>query len=174
MTTETGRAWAAALAVATVAGSLASACMLPFVALAVVAAATLPRAGALATVGIIWAANQAIGFGLLGYPGTTYAIAWGLAIGVAALAATVVARAIVDAFAVPRLVAALVAGFAAYELLLFGFAHVMGGLGTFTPAIVGQIAANEALWFVVLVGVRFALTRALPRWFGTPATLRFA
>src|SRR5882724_9626307 len=51
-------AWPAALALAVVAGSLATSCLMPFVALAVAAAATMPWRRAMATLAAGWLTNQ--------------------------------------------------------------------------------------------------------------------
>lgn len=61
-----------------------------------------------------------------------------------------------------RLVGAFVAAFGAQEGLLFAFAHVAGGLETFTPRIVMQIVTNNGLWLVALVVVRRLLTSVAP------------
>ncbi|WP_052508028.1 hypothetical protein [Sphingomonas hengshuiensis] len=155
--------WSAAIAVAAVAGSVVTACMMPFVAVAVMAAATLRAPQAVATVAVAWAANQLLGFALMGYPMTDYALGWGLALGAASMAALGIAIAILrrgvwDA----RLVLAALAGFGGFELLLYGYAHLAGGLGTFTPAIVGQLALNEGLWLAGLLAARALLHRAAP------------
>jgi len=71
--------------------SFAFACATPFAAYAVIAAAMLPLSSALLVVGAAWIVNQAIGFGALHYPHDANTLTWGLAIGAAALAATVVA-----------------------------------------------------------------------------------
>lgn len=172
-----GWAWPAALGTATVAGSLAAACMMPFVALAVLAAATMPARRAYLTIGAIWAANQALGFTVLGYPTTAYAAVWGVALGVASLSAGLVARAVLhdrgDLAAAPMLLA-FGAAFVAYEGLLFAFALVAGGTGTFMPAIVLQILVNDGLWFAGLSTLYVVLTRAAPRWFGPVPALRLA
>lgn len=172
-----GWAWPAALATATVAGSLAVACMMPFVALAVLAAATMPSRRANLTIGAIWAANQALGFTVLGYPATAYAAVWGAALGVASLLAGLVARTVLrdrhDLAAAPMLLA-FGAAFAAYEGLLFAFALVVGGTGTFAPTIVLQILVNDGLWFAGLSALYVVLTRTAPRWFGSVPALRLA
>ena len=175
--TDTERAWALALALATIAGTLIAACMMPFVTLATIAAATMRMRRAVTAVAVIWLANQAIGFTLLGFPTTPYAFAWGGALGAASLAALAVGRAIVgraDELAAARLCAAFAAALIAYEMLLLGFASIVGGLETFAPAIVAQIAANEAIWFALLIVLRIALTRAAPRLFGPAPALRLA
>src|SRR5215813_8544451 len=74
--------------------SFALACATPFAAFAVVAAAMLPLQTALLAVTGAWLINQAIGFGLLHYPIDANTILWGFAIGMAALAATASAAAV--------------------------------------------------------------------------------
>lgn len=167
-------AWPVALVTTAVLGTLASACLMPFVAVGVATAATMSRARAAATIGGIWAINQALGFGLLGYPPTVFAVAWGLALGAAALLAMLVARGILGSHhhLTPRLLTAFAAGFAAFEGGLYGFALVAGGTGTFTVAIIAQILTNDALWFVGLIALHLALTRAAPGLFGTGLSLR--
>lgn len=170
-------AWPVALATAAVTGSLAAACMMPFVALATLAAATMTRGRAVATIAAIWAANQALGFTVLGYPATAYAAGWGAAIGAASIAAGLIARTVLRGrrdFAVAPMLAAFAAAFAGYEALLFGFALVAGGTATFAPSIVLQILANDALWFAGLGALHQLLTRAAPGLFGPAPALRFA
>lgn len=172
-----GLVWPLILAVATVLGSLAAACMMPFVALAALAAATMSRGRAVATIAAIWAANQALGFTVLGYPATSYAASWGAALGTAALAATFIARTILqgrkDMAAVPML-AAFGAAFTGYELILFAFALVVGGTDMFVPSIVVQILFNDVLWFAGLGVLYHLLTRAAPALFGPAPALRLA
>jgi len=169
--------WPPALVVTAVLGSLVAACMFPFVGVATLAAATMSRRNALLTVIGAWSVNQAIGYLVLGYPQTTYSFAWGAAIGVASLTAAVVARAVMGGhrqFAASRLVAGFATAFIAYEALLYTFAHVAGGLNTFSPAIIGQIALNDAMWFAGLLGLRVVLSTVAPNLFGARPALRFA
>lgn len=164
----TGPAWPLALVIA---------CMMPFVALAVLAAATMPARRAGLTIGTIWAANQLLGFTVLRFPATGYAFAWGAALGIAALAAGLVAGAILRDrrdLSVASMLFAFGAAFVAYEGLLFGFALVAGGLETFKPSIVFRILVNDGLWFAGLSTLWVALTRAAPRWFGPAPALRLA
>ena len=77
--------------------SLAFACATPFAAFAVVAAAMLPLRSALVVMAGAWLVNQAIGFGLLGYPGDTNTVLWGIVIGAAALIATMASMAVLHA-----------------------------------------------------------------------------
>lgn len=167
-------AWPAALAFATIAGTLATACMMPFVGLAVVAAATMRRRAAALTVTAGWGANQLLGFTLLGYPLDGYTLGWGAALGLASMAALAAAMLVVRNLALTRLALGFVFAFAVFEGLLFAYAGAVGGLETFTPAIVGRIAANDAAWCLGLALFRAALGRAAPRWFGDPPPLRLA
>ena len=170
-------AWPAALAAATIAGSLAAACMMPFVALAVLAAATMSQRRAAATIVAIWAANQALGFTVLGYPAAGYAAAWGAALGAASLTAGLVARVVLRgrrAFAAAPMLLAFGAAFVGYEALLYAFASAAGGTETFAPAIVLRILTNDGMWFAGLCALYVALTGLAPRWFGPAPAFRLA
>jgi hypothetical protein len=166
-------AWALVLAVATVAGSLAASCMMPFVALAVMSAATMTRARAAMTLAAAWAANEAIGFTLLHFPMNAGSFGWGAAALVAALGAMLAASLAVASgrLSLGRLAAASALGFAAYESLMFAWGLAGGGLSTFTPAIVGQIALNEAGWLAALAAGHLFLTWRAPRLFGAAPAL---
>jgi hypothetical protein len=173
---ETTFVWPVALALAAVLGTLATACMMPFVAVATIAAATMDRPRALVSVSGVWAINQLLGFGLLGYPLTTYAVTWGLALGAVSIAAMLVARRVMGGrrLTVAMLGGAFVVSFAAYEGLLLLFSLAAGGTGTFTPAIVLMILANDAVWLVGMAALHATLTRLAPGLFGSPAALRLA
>ncbi len=135
--------------------SFVFACAPPFAAFAVVAAATLPLQSALLVTAAAWLVNQAIGFGFLHYPVDTSTIVWGFVIGAAALAATAVSVAVLRvterAGTVVSLAAALIAAFAAYELVLFSATPFLGGAGDFTVAIVGHLGVLSLLWLIGLV-----------------------
>ncbi len=135
--------------------SFAFACATPFAAFAVVAAAMLPLRPALLIVGAAWLVNQAIGFGVHGYPADAHTVTWGIVIGVAALFATatsaVVLRALPRAGNIVALVAAWLAAFAAYEIVLLAATAFLGGTGDFTAAIVSRLAMLSLIWLVGLV-----------------------
>jgi hypothetical protein len=147
--------------------------MMPFVALAVMSAATMTRARAAMTLAAAWAANEAIGFALLHFPPNASSFGWGSAALVAALGAMLAASLAVarGRLSLARLAAASVLGFAAYEGLMFAWGLVGGGLSTFTPAIAAQIAMNEAVWLMALAAVHLLLTWRAPRLFGAAPTL---
>jgi len=135
--------------------SFALACATPFAAYAVIAAAMLPLPAALLVVTAAWLVNQAIGFGVLAYPHTVNTLLWGLAISIAALAATIASNAVLHAL--PRaasplaLVLALAGAYGAYEIALFAFTPTLGGAGAFTVAIISRLGLLNAVWLVALV-----------------------
>lgn len=144
-------AWSAILAATTISGTVVIGCMMPFAAIATIAALALPRRVALAAVAACWLGNQVIGFGLLGYPwdGPTFAA------GLSLLGASLIAWGAADAIA-RRLgtggaaLAAFAGAFVAYEAALFAYACVFGDIALFAPSIVGLIAVNDGLWFAGL------------------------
>ncbi|GLH79433.1 hypothetical protein SSBR45G_43420 [Bradyrhizobium sp. SSBR45G] len=144
----------AVLTAACALASFAFACATPFAAFAVVAAAMLPLRSALPCVLGAWLVNQGIGFGALHYPVDANTLAWGAAIGAAALVATLGARLVLQALcAVPApiaLAAALLGAYAAYELVLLAVTPVLGGAASFTPAIVARLGLTSAAWLAGL------------------------
>jgi hypothetical protein len=99
------------------------ACVTPFAALATLAALKLGRRDAVAVVGLVWLANQAIGYGYLGYPRTWDSVAWGGAIGASAGVALLAAGALATARPAPLSVSLpFVGAFTAFEAGL----HVAG------------------------------------------------
>ncbi len=158
--------WPASLAAATVFGSLALACVFPFAAFAALAALTLDRRTAVALIAAAWGVNQAVGFFLLSFPWDAQAVGHGIAILGTTLIASEIARfAAGNAGTNPivRPIAALVAAFVAYQLLLRGYASFGGGAENFSAEIIALVARNDALWFAGLLVLRFGLTRATGR-----------
>ncbi len=160
------------LVAASVSTSLVFACATPFAAFAVVAAAMLPLRPAVAVVAAAWLTNQLVGFGVLGYPGTIDAAAWGLVLGAATVCATVVASLVFDRLApIGRFTLypiAFLAAFLTYQLCLAAVVPVLGGADAFTAAIIGGIALTNVVWLIGLVvlceGRRFlAGTRGVVR-----------
>ena len=131
------------------------ACITPFVAFAVAAGYALSARAAVLTLMAIWLVNQAIGFGVLGYPWTVHTILWGFAIGAAALLAAVPACVTFGLGLrnnVTAIGAAFVLAFGAYEGGLFLVTFALGGQDAFTPAIVGHVALLNLGWTVGLLG----------------------
>ena len=144
-------AWAAILAAVTLSGTVVIGCMMPFVAIAAIAALALPRRIGLAAVAACWLGNQVIGFGLLGFPWDMPTFGAGLSLLAASVIALVVARRIGAGFAGwGGAIAAFAGAFIAYEAALFAYAAVLGDVGLFAPPIVGLIALNDGLWFAGL------------------------
>jgi len=158
-----GVLWPALLAVAAVGGSLAFACILPFAALAALAAETQRPRAALATLTLIWAANQAVGFAFLDYPRDASTMLWGLAILVAALLATCAACFVVARLdhmrRWQRLGLAFLAAFAVYELALLGPSLFTGESANFVPALMLDLALLDAAWLAGLVVLHEILAR---------------
>lgn len=154
-TTGEQATWALLLVALSALGSAGFACVTPFAAFAVAAGYVLPpRPAVFATAGV-WLANQAVGFGYLHYPWDRDTILWGLAIGAAAIAATLLASVVLRRMQhnfVAAAGAALVAAFAVYEAALFLVALVLGGVEAFTPAIIGQFALLNLACAVGFVG----------------------
>jgi hypothetical protein len=150
--TGTRALWLCLLVAVGAASSVALACVTPVAAIATLAALKLRRLEGLAVVLVVWLANQAIGFGLLGYPWTLNCLAWGLAIGVSGLLGFGAACALSSPHPV-RLAVSLpfVAAFAVYELGLY----IAGlGLGTeqgaFLFAVVKQVFLVNLIALLVL------------------------
>ncbi|WP_301750131.1 hypothetical protein [uncultured Erythrobacter sp.] len=142
----------AVLAATTLSGSTVLACMMPFAAIATIAALAMPARRGLAAVGLCWLGNQVLGFGLMGFPwdGPTFAA------GLSLLASSLIAFAAAGVLARQgagrgaNAVLAFLAAFAAFEVSLFAYALPFGDTAMFTPGIVAQIALNDALWFGAL------------------------
>jgi hypothetical protein len=167
-------AWPAILIVAAIGGNLLG-CLMPFAALAVAFAGTMRLRPALGAMLCVWIVNQIIGFGLFHYPHTANTVLWGLAMGGAALVATCVASMLLRTTASRTrpvsVVAALVGSFAAFEVALFAAALFLGGLATFTPAIIGEIALSTGLWFVGMIVLNEIVALLAPRWHGAAPRL---
>jgi hypothetical protein len=169
------RLWPAILAVAAVGGSLALTCVAPFAAFAVATAGTLRLRSALGTMTVIWLANQAVGFGALGYPWTLNTVLWGLAIGAAAVLATLAASGALGRFHTSpgwlRLPLAFGTAFVVYEVALLTVAFVLGSGNVFAPAIVGRLALIDAAWLGGLVLVHAVLAAWVQPWRGATSRL---
>ena len=136
----------AILAATTLSGSVVLACMMPFAAIATIAALAMPARRGAVTVAACWLGNQVLGFGLMGFPWDGPTFAAGLSLLAASLIAFAAARAAVRVGPVP----AFLAAFAAFEASLFAYAVPFGDVALFAPRIVGLIALNDALWFAGL------------------------
>jgi hypothetical protein len=149
--------WVGLIGIASIVLSRAFACATPFAALATLAAFTLRGREAVALVLFVWVANQVVGFGLLHYPWTVPTLAWGAAIGVAALGGLGASREVARLTKPASWVAwpvALVAAFAAYEFILFATTWLLSsGSGAFAAMVVLRIFTINAVALGLLLGV---------------------
>jgi hypothetical protein len=162
--------WIGVLVVASIGFSWAFACAAPFAAFAAAAALTMARRDALTLIVAVWAANQAVGFVLLGYPMDATSLAWGAMLGAAAIAATLVAqlctRRLADLPGLARAGATLIASFVIYQVVLVAATPLLGGIESFAPAIVSQVFALNVFGFVGLYALTQlgALGGVAPHW----------
>jgi hypothetical protein len=150
--------WLAILVVATVGFSLVFACAAPFAAFGAAAALTLSRRDGLLGTVALWLTNQIAGYLIVGYPWTPNSVAWGPAIGIAAVLGTLTAqwtvRRLAEAGGLVRALAALILAFAVYEVAIFLVsAALLGGVEMFAPPIVGQVFVTNVAALVGLYGL---------------------
>src|SRR5262249_44696320 len=159
--------WLGLLVGASMVFSLGFACAVPLAAFAAAAALSLSRRDALLLILLVLAANQLVGFTLLGYPWTASTFAWGAALGVVAILATLagqwMAERCVNTAQWVRFAATFVVAFAVYEAALFAIsATLLGGTEIYTAAIQGRIfAINAAAFAGLLVLNHFAVSVGL-------------
>ena len=145
--------WAVTLLVAGLAGDAFFMCGMNLVAFAVIAATTLRlRIAAIVSLGV-WAESQLVGFTFKAYPHDGMTLAWGAALGVATLLATIVAANLAGR----GKLAAFVTAFCTYEISIAAFALLSrSGLAAFTPGIVLKIGSSNALISLALLALCLA------------------
>jgi hypothetical protein len=148
--------WLGLLVGASMVFSLGLACAVPLAAFAAAAALTLSRRDALTLILLVWAANQLVGFTVLDYPWTATTFAWGVALGIVAILATLAGRWMVrrsiKAGKTVTFTATFLTAFAVYEAALFAIsATLLGGTEIYTAAIQSRIFAINAAAFVGLL-----------------------
>jgi hypothetical protein len=169
--------WTLILTLAVIGATFALSCVTPFAALAVALAGTVGLRASLRIMIVVWLANQVIGFGFFHFPRTPNTFLWGVAIGGAALVATIVATVVLkyaSSRAAPlRLGVALLLSFAVYEMTLLGAALLLGGLETFRLAIVAQLAGINAVSLVGMIVLNEVAAALCKPWLGrTPRLVR--
>ena len=150
--------WIGLLTLSSVALSLIFACATPFAAFATLAALHTRKSDAFLLTVAVWLANQVVGYGILHYPQTLDSVAWGAAIGVAALLATATAIVIerhffkvVVSVALVSTAAAFLSAFCVYEFALHAAAHVLpSGDSAFSWPVVGDIFKVNVLTLIGL------------------------
>lgn len=150
--------WIVLLTVASTVTTLALACATPFPALAALAAVHLRRSDGVLLMIAAWVASQAVGFCVMGYPHDAATLAWGGAIGVAAIAAVFAAGAVAKGNPAVRLMLAYGAAFVAFKVAILLASMMLGGVGTALSVdiMMRQFARNGA----ILIGLS-ALYHAL-------------
>jgi hypothetical protein len=148
--------WILLLTAASAFVTLGMACGTPFAALATLAALYMSRRDGLALIGIAWLADQAVGYGLLGYPRTANSFAWGVILGVGAFLALLAAQALTDRLrergSMATGSAAFAGAFVAYQVALFAATAVLAsGSEAFSPPVVGWVLRVNLLSLVGLL-----------------------
>ena len=149
--------WIALLVSASVVFTLGFACAAPLAAFAAVAALTMTRRDTLLLIGLVWLANQCVGFGVLHYPWTADCLAWGVGLAIVAPLSALGAE-----FGAKRFIAlnriilastvAFLSAFGVYEGLLFIASMIFqSGVEDYAPAIVGRTFAINAVVFIGLL-----------------------
>ena len=156
--------WIMVLTLATIAGSFVFACATPFPALATLAALHMSRRDAFILTGVIWVANQTVGYGVLHYPQTWDSFAWGIAIGAAAMIATGMAAGTETALrssARPlTMLVSFAAAFAGYEGALYAATAVLPSEpSAFRLSVVLYILEVNAIALGGLLVLQYAGTR---------------
>lgn len=152
--------WLVLLVASSMAFSLSFACATPLVAFGVAAALTLPSRDALSLICGVWFADQVVGYTVIHYPWTANSLAWGVILGVAAVLGTLTAQWTVrrssGQLKAVVVLAALLAAFTVYEGVLVATAFAgLGGMGSFTVAVIGRIFAINAGALVGLLGINY-------------------
>ena len=162
--------WTLILTLAVIGATFALSCVTPFAALAVALAGTIGLRASLRVMIVVWFANQVIGFGFFHFPRTPNTFLWGVAIGGAAIVATIAASVVMkygSSWATPlRLGVALLLSFAVYEMTLLGAAVLLGGFETFRLAIVAQLAFTNAVSLVGIVVLNEVSAAVCRPWLG--------
>jgi hypothetical protein len=159
--------WRAALVASAALFSVTLSCIVPLVAIALLAARTMPRRAAAVVVGLAFASEQVVGFTWLHYPHAASAYVWIPVLGAAAYAALAVS------WLVRRPVYAFALAFAAYEAVVLAASIATGTAATFAMPIVARIAEANVVGLLAL-GVIYLAIVALDDRLGLRAGVRAA
>jgi len=162
--------WMMILTMAVIGATFTLSCVTPFAALAVALAGTVGLRASLRIVTVVWLANQIVGFVFFHFPHTANTFVWGIAIGGAALVTTIVASVVMKYTSgwatYLRLVITLVVAFGVYEMALLATAVLLGGLESFRPAIVGQLALINVISLGGMVALNEIVAAVGKPWLG--------
>lgn len=161
--------WIMVLTAASMFSTWALACMTPVAALAALAATHMRQRDGIVLMAVTWAVSQGVGFGILHYPHDAKTIEWGVALGLAAVAAVCGGYAALGASratSLPaRLALAFVAAFVAFKLVLLAGDVVIGGSFASTVApklLLKQIPREAGITVALLVLYRGLVAIGLP------------
>ena len=154
------RNWFFTLLLLGVSSSLVNFCTVPLAGFAAIAVLTLTQRQGLICLTVIWAVNQALGFGFRGYPLDISTVAWGIVMLGGVLLALLLGHAIHRgvnrrSLVRPARLATLVATslmtcFLVYELILWLASFQLGTDGGFTPSVLGSVLFTNSLWAMAL------------------------
>ena len=162
--------WMGAVVAVAVLASFALACGMPFAAIGALAALTLGWRDAIILAGLAWFANQVIGFGFLGYPFDLLTLAWGLALGLSAVAAVggaILTARLAGTTGLSRLPLSFLAAWASQQATVFVASLILGAAETaFAPSVMWFIFWTNAVAFLALavaqmIGARIGLARPI-------------
>jgi hypothetical protein len=155
---DTGRrmAWIGLLTAACALLTLQFACATPFAALGALAAVNMSRRDAFFLAVSAWLANQAVGYGVLGYPNALSTHAWGIAIGIAGVLAVAAARPVANRIratgAIVATIAAFIAASVTYQAALAPWALLLpGGTSAMSFGVVTYVLKWNAITLAVLL-----------------------
>ena len=154
-------AWIGIVSGFMIAFSYVFACAMPLAAAAAFAGSRMSRRNGAIVIIAAWAANQLIGYFVLGYPRTWDSFAWGATIGAASLlaglAAAGAARTVRQWWLSPC--AAFIAAFSAYEVALFVATVVLPSCeGAFSPSVIARLLAINAAAMIGLSAIYWVAT----------------
>ena len=162
--------WMGALVAVAALTSFALACGMPFAAIGALAALTLGWRDAVILAGLAWFTNQVIGFGFLDYPLDTLTLAWGLALGLSAIAAVegaMLSIRLLGATSLARLPISFLGAWASQQATVFVASLILGASDTaFAPSVLWFIFWTNAVAFLVMamaqmIGARVGLARPI-------------
>lgn len=156
--------WISVMAAASIASTLVFACAMPFEALAAFAALHFGRRDGVLLTALCWAANQAIGFGLLHYPVEFTSLAWSPGLLLAAIASLFAARRAAarlgHARVLVRAPATLAAGFLAFKAVVLVLALALGGVETtLSPYYSGVQIVRDGAFLLAFLTLHAAMRR---------------
>lgn len=140
-------------------------CAVPLIAFAAICALRQHSRHALLSVAVIWLALESLGFTALHFPLEPSALGWAAAVGIALLTATAAAAMLArHTHGATRIVTTFAAVLCLYEALLATTTWAVGGsLQAFTPVVLLQVSALNALAYAGLVVARAFTAGAVAR-----------